>query len=256
MSEPSGQDIQTAYNHMDKYPDEGLSPEIANYMRDTALRYRVALQQIEAFGRWGHQYREIAAEALQMDTSLDYEGLGFDNNGELITDYESTNDPRLEQTEDGKSKMTNNKIVNHTGDSQYEMKIAMALAGDNQEMKGQLNRLWIIIESIETDNMVKSDIITNITTEIVKSKVLYTEALHSAKDAIKLCEKYDFQLTNIRVDEARLRDVCEKFESSQLRTLADWITLQTPNNLDHLVQEKLRSWADAIDQALSEKRSI
>lgn len=101
MTEISENQIQAAYATMDQYPQDGLYPEVANYMRDTVLKYRAALQQIEGYARWGHQYREIASEALRMDTSLDYEGLGFDNNGELITDYEPANDPDLKQTEEG-----------------------------------------------------------------------------------------------------------------------------------------------------------
>lgn len=45
------------------------------------------------------------------------------------------------------------------GESYDEMERAVEIADGRTEMISQLNRLWIIIEAIETDNTVKADTI-------------------------------------------------------------------------------------------------
>lgn len=61
-------------------------------------RFRKALNDISEFVRWGIQYRYIARDALEGDSSIDLTfpaGMAFDINGELIEDYGPEHDTEL-----------------------------------------------------------------------------------------------------------------------------------------------------------------
>lgn len=83
-------------------------------------------------------------------------------------------------------------VNNPIGDSFDEMTKAVQLANGDKEMKTQLNRLWIIIEAVETDHTVQADTITRLTAEL------------AATDG--MCDKYLDELTASRADAERLRE--------------------------------------------------
>lgn len=64
-------------------------------------RFREALNNISEYVRWGIQYRYIARDALEGDSSLDITfppGMAFDKNGEPVTDYGPEHDPEIAKT--------------------------------------------------------------------------------------------------------------------------------------------------------------
>lgn len=61
-------------------------------------RFRKSLNNIAGYVRWGIQYRYIARDALEGDSSIDLTfapGMAFDENGEIVTDYGPEHDTEL-----------------------------------------------------------------------------------------------------------------------------------------------------------------
>lgn len=65
-------------------------------------RFKKALNDIAEYVRWGIQYRYIARNALEGDSSIDLTfapGMAFDKDGEPIEDYGPEHDPEVTKME-------------------------------------------------------------------------------------------------------------------------------------------------------------